>query len=532
VDLVYALTHLSIETRALLAILTGALLLRILPLGAFSTEYDEGVYWLTMRAMADGHPLYTSIYNAQAPFFFPSLYPFFHLFGQTIIGTRFAVALYSLAGVVAAYLIGKGLGGRYVGLAAAALLAVDPLYLVQSRTLEAEMPSLALMLLGIALAVEAARRDRRAWRNWLIAASGVLLGLAVMVKVLAIVGVVPTALVFIWPGLLLHPERKRISRGTLRMRGGRALWAELRAAWPGLGLLLTGFAGACALVLLPFIGSLGAVYQQVVGVYLGAAHIFGPAPLSNLRAMLSLGGEYWLFGAAAVAVIVAIWRRSPLVLLVAAWGLATLVALLQQPTPWPRHAVFLVPPLVLLAALLLRLAPPLPAARAARRLPATDRLRAALRQPTIATYGALILLGATFAIGLIISVVEDERALSYSASNAVGGQVLISYTLAGAVPSGDVVVTDDPYLAGLVGLRLPPELIDTSLVRIETGNLTAKQLETVITRDDVRAVLFSSGRFDRVPGFRGWVTHNFEARKDFGGGRILYVKGAQGPVSA
>src|SRR5262249_37914921 len=73
---------------ALLAILAGALLLRLLALGAFSAEYDEGVYWLTLRAMAGGRPLYTAIYNAQAPFFFPSLYPVFLLFGQTLLGAR------------------------------------------------------------------------------------------------------------------------------------------------------------------------------------------------------------------------------------------------------------------------------------------------------------------------------------------------------------------------------------------------------------------------------------------------------------
>lgn len=525
VDLVYALTHLSIEVRALLAILAGALLLRLLPLGAFSTEYDEGVYWLTLHAMADGHPLYTAIYNAQAPFFFPSLYPLFLLFGQTIIGARFAVALYSLVGIVAVYLIGKGLGGRYVGLAAAALVAVDPLYLVQSRTLEAEAPSLALMLLGVALAIVAAQRGE-SWRPWLIVASGVVLALALMIKLLAVVGVVPAALALVWPGLLLQPAGTDPTRRARYRLSRDALWEDLRAAWPDLLLLLAGFAGGYLLVLLPWIGNLGTVYHQVVGVYVGASHIFGPAPLNNLGAMASLGSEYWLFAAAVVALGLAIWRRSPLVLLVAAWALVTFVALLQQPTPWPRHFVFLVPPLAILAALLLRLAPSLRAARGPRGLPAAERLRAALRQPTLLTYGALILLGATFAIGLIISVVEDEQALSYQP----GDRVQIAYTLASVVPPGDVVVTDDPYLAGLVGLRIPPELIDSSLVRIETGNLTAPQLETVITRDDVRAVLFETGRFDHVPGFRAWVAHNFEVRQDFGGGRVLYVKGPQGPI--
>src|SRR5579884_2286152 len=175
------LVNLSLETRALLAILAGALLLRILPLGAFSTEYDEGVYWLSLRAMAQGHALYSSIYYAQPPFFLLSMYPLFVLLGQTLVAARFVVALFSLVGIAALYVIGKGLGGRYVGLIAALLLAVDPVYLLVSRTLDAEAPSIVLMLVGVALVVEALPRRGRA-RQALILLSGVLLGLATMTK--------------------------------------------------------------------------------------------------------------------------------------------------------------------------------------------------------------------------------------------------------------------------------------------------------------------------------------------------------------
>ncbi len=533
-DLVYTLTHISIETRALLVILVGALILRILPplLAAFSTEYDEGVYWLSLRAMAPGHPLYTSIAYAQPPFFLLSTYPGFLLFGQTLPGARFVVTLYSLVGIAALYFIGARLGGRYVGLAAAALLAVDPLYVALSRTLDAEVPALAFMLVGVALALEAVRweapDDQR--RRVLLLASGALLGLAVMTKLLAVVGIVPAAVLLAWPDLGPQPGAKKAHAGrarlALRARRGHSVW-DLRPSAPDVGLLFAGLIGTCLLVLVPFLSSAGALYHQAIGLHLAAARALGAGPAYNLRVIGAISGGYWLFGAALAAIALAIWRRSLLVVAVAAWALASLLMLLVQQPLWPHHVVFVVPPLALLAALLLRLAPPLRAAGGRRLAPSAIRLRQALKQPTLVTYSALILLGATFVVGLIISVVEDKRAIEYAATDSV----LISYTLQRLTPEGDIVVTDDPYLVGLAGRNMPPELIDTSFVRIVTGDLTAQRLEEVIARDKVGAILFASGRFDRVPGFRDWVKQNFQVRQDFGAGRVLYVKQPQGPVN-
>jgi hypothetical protein len=532
-DLVAALSRVSLETRALLVILLGALILRILPLGAFSTEYDEGVYWLSLRAMAQGHALYSSIAYAQPPAFLLSVYPGFLLLGQTLLGARFVVTLFSLVGIAALYSIGKGLGGRYVGLAAAAVLAVDPLYVALSRTLEAEVPALAFMLVGVALALEAARQeepaDRR--RRVLVLASGALLGLAVMTKLLAIVGIVPAVVLLAWPELLPRRGAKQAHAGRAgrarSARDGRPIW-DLRAAAPDLGLLVAGLIGACLLILLLFLGNANALYQQVIGLHLAAAHALGAGPANNLRVIGAISGGYWLFGAALAAIALAIWRRSLLVVPGAAWALASLLMLVTQQPLWPRHVVLLAPPLALLAALLLRLAPPLRAAGGWRFAPSTRRLRQALKQTTLITYGALILLGAVFVVGLITTLGDDERAIEYPAADSV----LISDTLGRLTPPGDIVVTDDPYLVGLAGRDVPPELIDTSFVRIATGDLTAKQLEEVIARDKVSTILFASGRFARVPGFRDWVKQNFQVRQDFGGGRVLYVRQPQGPVNA
>lgn len=524
------LANVSLETRALLAILAGALLLRILPLGAFSTEYDEGVYWLSLRAMAQGHALYSSIYYAQPPFFLLSIYPLFALLGQTLVAARFVVALYSLVGIAALYLIGKGLGGRYVGLIAALLLAVDPVYLLVSRTLDAEAPAIALMLVGIALAVEALPRRGRA-RQVLMLLSGVLLGLATMTKLFAVVGLVPVVLLLAWPGVIaIGAESFDLKRRSSREHSVPT-FSDLReswpALWPELALLFGGFGAACVVVLAPFLGSTSALYSQVIGLHLQASHTLSNGMGYNLATIAGLAGEpfavFWLLLA---AVTFPLWRRSPIAIIAVAWALASLLILLTQQPLFGHHAALLAPPVALLAALLVFWSMPLGKRGRVKRAGATKRARRAFAQPSLLLYAALILLGASLVVNLINSAWQDQSAITYPATQ----QVLISLDLATMSVPGEPVVTDDAYIAGLAGRNVPPQLIDTSLVRIQTGNLTAKQIEAIVTAQGIHAMLFESGRFDAVPGLRTWVQQNFVVGKDFGGGRVLYLKQPPGPV--
>jgi hypothetical protein len=120
-----------------------AIACRVWPLGAPAMDYDEGVYWASLRAEAMGHPLFSSVFSSQPPLFLDGLYPFYILFGQSFEAARAAVALYSLLGVAAIWLAAWALGGRWCGALALALLAFEPRYLTESYTLQAEAPALA-----------------------------------------------------------------------------------------------------------------------------------------------------------------------------------------------------------------------------------------------------------------------------------------------------------------------------------------------------------------------------------------------------
>ena len=116
-----------------------------------SADYDEGVYWQSLRAMANGHPLFGSVFSSQPPLFLLSVYPFYMTFGQSLSAARLALVFFSLAGIAGMYVAGRALGHRTIGAVACILLALDPLYEHGAHTLQAELPSIALQIWAVAL---------------------------------------------------------------------------------------------------------------------------------------------------------------------------------------------------------------------------------------------------------------------------------------------------------------------------------------------------------------------------------------------
>jgi hypothetical protein len=96
---------------------------------------------------------------------------------------------------------------------------------------------------------------------------------------------------------------------------------------------------------------------------------------------------------------------------------------------------------------------------------------------------------------------------------------------AGTAP-GSFVVTDDQFAAALAGRDVPPPLVDTSLVRVRSGDLTVDAVEAITDQPDVDGVLLASGRLAALPGFRAWVGERFPDAVDLGDGRTLYLRPA------
>jgi 4-amino-4-deoxy-L-arabinose transferase-like glycosyltransferase len=479
---------------ALAGILIVAMIAMATTLTRFSTEYDEGVYWQSLRAMAQGHPLYSSVFGSQPPGFLLGVYPGYLLLGQSIAAGRVVIALYALVGIVAIYVIGRALGGRWVGVLAAGLLALNPRYLQEATTLQAEIPSLTLSLVGIAIVAIIMRRTlSQTWRLLLIAAAGVALGAAIMMKLLAVVALIPAILLIVMPPIVGMRERQ-FNRQTLL------------AISRDIGLLFGGLLVACTVILAPFAPQWGALYDQMIGFHLVARGTSGGGPAANL---LLLPDITWIV--AALGLAVALWRRRWAALILLAWLLASVLVLVVQRPLFDPHALILAPPLALLAA-----------------LGGVAAIGWAWSNWNVRTKESLLMAGSMVALGatLLAGLWLDARQIRADSAYDGGRRVQMVQALQDhAIPSGPVV-TDDQYVAALAGRDTPSELVDTSLVRIDAGSLTTEEVERIIRRDDVHVVLFATDRLDRLPGLRAWVEANFQPVRSFGAGETLNVRSA------
>jgi hypothetical protein len=97
-----------------------------------------------------------------------------------------------------------------------------------------------------------------------------------------------------------------------------------------------------------------------------------------------------------------------------------------------------------------------------------------------------------------------------------------------ATRAGDLTISDDQYTVTLAGRRTPPSLVDTSQVRVQSGELTTARVATAAERWNVSCVLVDDHyrSLSTMPGFRKWVTQRYPVARRLGHGRTLYLRGA------
>ena len=94
------------------------------------------------------------------------------------------------------------------------------------------------------------------------------------------------------------------------------------------------------------------------------------------------------------------------------------------------------------------------------------------------------------------------------------------------LPDGALAISDDPGLVWRAGRRTPPDLVDASILRIETGDLTSASVAAVAAEPEVCAVAVRSGvrwgSFDDFPERLAAAGYEIADEDDLG--RRLYVK--------
>ena len=460
------------------AVALGFFVLDVTAAAGGSRDYDEGVYWQSLRSLSHGYPLFSAVFAPQGPVFFYGLLPVYALLGHSIAAARIGVALYALLAAAAIYIAASSVAGSWAGLVAVGLLTTDPIWAAEAQTLHAEVPSLALALVSVALVTVALGRARGSMTRtiWLAALAGVFLALATATKAFVVVFLVPVVLL-----ILLGEVQRR-----LRMILAGAL----------------GFAATAIAVFLPFLGSWRLVYDDLVVSHLSAGRAMNAGLAANFR-LLHLGRELPLELAAVLVTIAAILSGYRAILPALAWVAVTVIALLLYQPLFPHEVALLIPALAFLVAVG---AAPLTMLVARRRLPTIV--------PAIAGLAVIVVAG--------LALARDLPAWRLAAkSNPQEGQ--LAAAIDQALPQGAIAIGDNPYTIALADRDTPPQLVDTSFARVLAHTLTADDIERIATQQQVRLFLFETGRLDAVPGLRAWVAARYPQVVSRGGGTIYFL---------
>lgn len=395
-------------------------------------NYDEGVYLASMDALRHGQSLGDDVFASQPPGFYLLLQLVGAFAGHSVEAARTGFLLVALLGILGAYVLGRALAGPLAGLGSAGLIAVLPPFASEASRVDADLPSTAIALCGLALTVLALRRSAPLW---LAGAAGAVLAIAVSVKLLALAVVVPLA------ALLL-----------LRRAGGARL-----------GALGTGAAAVTISLVAGYADVLGALWRGVVSFHDEARRFPSPVPngerLADFLDFRTPSAWLAVLGAAAVVVT---WRRTGALW---AWvGAAVLFLLVQRPL-FDHH-------LVLLCAAV-------GAAAGVGLGAASGRLR----------HRGQVAAGAVLAAVLAVAAAQQWHRIGLDRRPDQPVLERAAARLAACTRPGELVASDQPIAAFRARRVLPGQLVDTSLVRLSTSSLPPEQVLRILERDRVDVVL-------------------------------------------
>ena len=465
-------------------------------IAAFSHDYDEGVYLQSLLSLDAGHPMYSSVFSSQPPLFLFGMLPLFHLAGPSVVAARVTLVLVVLVGLVAVWRLGRRAGRNSGLLAVALMLSVGP-WVTSADRLASTVPSVAVSVVGVAIASAAARRSGRA-RWGLALGAGVVLAVATMIKLLGVVAIVPAGLFLVLPSTA-RPDADADTDTDTDADGQDAVsaWSWRSGLSAAVALPVGALVGVVAVSAVFW--SHGDLYEQVVSFHLQARGVRAGL-LFNVKNLSFAVLTIPVFLAALLAIGIVEWRRLRSATIYVAWLVTGGVFLLLQHPLFSPHKLLLVPPAALLVA-------GLPAWLAQQGAPARVERWGRLAVSAVVVVGL---------IGLTYDTVTTTRSPGRTTT-------LMIDALRAHVPASTLVVTDDQVVAAAAGRRVPSPLVDTSNVRFEAGSLTAAELIRV-TDAEAGAVLLTGGRFDHVPEFTAWVEQHLDRVATFPGGGALYVK--------
>jgi len=468
-----ALRRPAAELVALASVLLLAVLLALRGAGSGLT-YDEGTYLLSVLNLQGGQALGTDVFAPQPPLFYELVRLSSWVFGPEVEEVRRGIVVAFLAGVLGAYLLVRALVGPWAGVAAAALVVVAPPIPLDATRVHADLPAVALMLLALGLAAEP-RGGRRA-QLALGFAAGAVLAIAVGVKLTALIGVVPLAL------LLFSRPAARPARSAATAAGAAVVTVT---------------------VLVVYRDALGPLWSSLVGYRRAARetpNLVGGREI--LEIVLDLHAAFtvaFLLGVILAAVRLLRERTARAATVVVPALLLAVLGALALATYRPLHLNHL----VLASAVLGVLAATLIGWGAAG--------LSARGQAVVAGLVCLLVLG---------SFSQGWRRAGTELMPPDASVIALADRLGRVAPSGSLVVSDNPGVAYLARRRTPGGLVDTARLRFATGSLTDADVLETVDRTCVVAIV-AARTFLLRPGLLAGFEERFGRRERVGEGFVL-----------
>ena len=467
-------------------------------LGQYDPSYDAGVYLESARMMRRGYPLYQVIFDSQPPLWLMLVSLSFHWFGESVLAGQLVTATAGLVTVAATMTATAQLCGWSGGLIAGVLVMLSPLELKWSRIVTPDLPSVAFAALGMALAARYVLSGRR---PWLVAAS-LAATCSVLVKL-------PGLYTFPALGLMVIARWRREPALNYRRLARAVAWDSL---------IISGvFAGTTLTVLLMM--GVGDVWNQVVTFHSAARAVY-PCMAIGQKCGLMIGfadGERLFAYAApfaALSVLGGLEGLAPLL-----WAFCTFIGLLYNRPLFDHHMVALIPSIAMAAGVGWT-----QFWKSSGALLDWSRRKNNLAGSVIGIAGVL-----GISVGILV-LAEQLRTAWTKAQEAILPQATVdspdlklAKLIAERTSPDDVILTDAQGIAFLAQRDVPPEMTDTSFVRIATHYITARKVVSLSERHHVRAVLLWTGRLNLIPEVARWAADHFPHRESFGGDQVLYL---------
>jgi hypothetical protein len=438
--------------------------------------YDDGFFGLSAIEMRDGVVPFRDLFSPQGPLHLPLLYIADLVGLRTTNAPRVLPLVAGAAVTVVTYAAGRRITSRSGAIVAAVLVTTSGSVLWTTAGIASDGPALAFAIGAVAVSFGYTQTPTSARA----VAAGALLGAALVAKALA----APAGLVVAL--LVLSRRRPR----DLVYAVGAAVVVALGAALPwGLQRVwdqsvvynreasrLTSYPGAVTKALHTLIDR-----DPIVLVAAGlAVAMLVLARIGWVRAEQtdSPANGPLLFRPASVLVL---------------WLAVQFALLVYEPAFWRPHVAFLIAPLALLVA---------------------------LRPPPLVA----LLVGAALVMPWYWSNVHSmlwPDPYDKAESAAVDGLRNL--------PPGSLAISDEPGFLWRAGRLTVPYFDDSSIKRIEQGQVTAVKLQNAAAKPDVCGVLVWTSRYANLDLGPRLAQVGYEVTARYGGSRVLYEKRACRP---